>query len=43
MTGALEIVGSRIPLRRSLLGWMVIGQGGDWLITVVHNQEFTPR
>lgn len=43
MTGALEVDGSTIPLRKGLLNLVVTEQSGRWLITVMHNQEFTPR
>jgi uncharacterized protein (TIGR02246 family) len=43
MTGALEIDGTPIPIRKGLLNWVVTRHGDRWLITVMHNQEFTPR
>jgi uncharacterized protein (TIGR02246 family) len=43
MTGALEIDGTPIPIRKGLLNWVVSSHGDRWLITVMHNQEFTPR
>jgi uncharacterized protein (TIGR02246 family) len=43
MTGALEVDGPRIPLRKGLLGWVFIQPGGRWLNAVLHNQESTPR
>jgi uncharacterized protein (TIGR02246 family) len=43
MTGALDSDGSPIPIRKGLLNWVVTQQNGHWLITVMHNQEFTPK
>ena len=42
MTGALEWDGKVIPVRRGLLNWIVTRKGEPWLVTVMHNQEFTP-
>jgi uncharacterized protein (TIGR02246 family) len=42
MTGALEWDGKVIPIRRGLLNWIVTRHGDRWLVTVMHNQEFTP-
>jgi len=43
MTGALESDGTTIPIRKGLLNWVVTRHGDRWLISVMHNQEFTPR
>jgi len=43
MTGALESDGTTIPIRKGLLNWAVTRHGGRWLISVMHNQELTPR
>jgi hypothetical protein len=43
MTGAIETDGTPIPIRKGLLNWVVTLRGERWLITVMHNQEFTPR
>jgi uncharacterized protein (TIGR02246 family) len=43
MTGALEADGTPIPIRKGLLNWVVTRHGDRWLISVMHNQELTPR
>jgi uncharacterized protein (TIGR02246 family) len=43
MTDALETDGTPIPVRKGLLNWIATKQGDRWLITVMHNQELTPR
>jgi uncharacterized protein (TIGR02246 family) len=43
MTGALDSDGSPIPLRKGLVNLVLSEHDGHWLITVMHNQEFTPR
>lgn len=43
MTGAIETDGTPIPIRKGLLNWVVTRHGDRWLISVMHNQEFTPR
>jgi uncharacterized protein (TIGR02246 family) len=39
MTGALDVDGSPVPLRKGLLNWIVTKNGERWLITVMHNQD----
>ncbi len=43
MTGATEADGTPIPIRKGLLNWVVARHGDRWLISVMHNQELTPR
>jgi uncharacterized protein (TIGR02246 family) len=43
MTGAIETDGTPISIRKGLLNWVVTRHGDRWLISVMHNQEFTPR
>jgi len=43
MTGALEADGTPIPIRKGLLNWVATRHGDRWRISVMHNQEFTPR
>ncbi len=43
MTGATEQDGTQMPIRKGLLNWLVTNNGKKWMITVMHNQEFTPR
>lgn len=43
MTGAVDTDGTPIPIRTGLLNWVVTRRGDRWLISVMHNQEFTPR
>jgi uncharacterized protein (TIGR02246 family) len=43
MTGAMDTDGTPIPVRQGLLSWIATKQGDRWLITVMHNQELTPR
>jgi len=43
MTGATETDGTPIPVRKGLLNWVVTRRGDRWLISVMHNQDLTPR
>jgi len=43
MTGSTAPDGTPIPLRKGLLTWLVTERDGRWLITVMHNQDLTPR
>ena len=43
MTGATEADGTPIPIRKGLLNLVVTRHGDRWLISVMHNQELTPR
>jgi hypothetical protein len=43
MTGATETNGTPMPIRKALLNWVVAHHGDRWLISVMHNQELTPR
>lgn len=42
MTGALDADGKQRPYRTGLLALVFTKSGGQWLITVMHNAEFTP-
>lgn len=42
MTGALSPDGASIPYRAGLLDLVFTSSGGDWLITVMRNQDLTP-
>jgi uncharacterized protein (TIGR02246 family) len=41
MTGATTPEGSARPLHKGLLDWALTKTGGQWLITVMHNADFT--
>jgi uncharacterized protein (TIGR02246 family) len=43
MTGSTAPDGTPVPLRQGLLNWVVTNHGGKWLITIMHNQDLTPR
>jgi uncharacterized protein (TIGR02246 family) len=41
MKGAINPQGVALPPRKGLLDWALTKTGGQWLITVMHNADFT--
>jgi uncharacterized protein (TIGR02246 family) len=42
MTGAKGSEGQDLPLRKGLLNFVMTKEGGEWVITVMHNMDLAP-